>query len=271
MAPEYETLIVEINSNICHVKLNRADKANAMNLQMWNDLKQCFDWIADEPKVRAVVLSGEGKHFCSGMDLAVFTGIAEVFTADSGRNSEKLRLMIKRLQENLSAIEKCRKPVLAAIHGASVGGAIDMITCCDMRYCTEDAKFSIKEIDIGMTADVGTLQRLPKLIGDGIVRELAYTGRYFYADEARTIGFVNKVFPDKNAMINGVMKLAVQISSKSPLAIRGIKEMLLYSRDHSVDDSLNYVSTWNAAMLMSNDLQKTLEGSLAGKVPEYED
>jgi enoyl-CoA hydratase len=271
MVPEYETLSIELFANVANIQLNRPDKANAMNLQMWDDLRNSFAWADNEPSVRVVVLSGNGKHFCAGMDLSVFGGLAAGFSGDAGRNSEKMRLMIKKLQNDLSAIELCRKPVLAAVQGAAVGGAIDMLTCCDMRYCTEDTKFAIKEIDIGMTADVGTLQRLPKLIGDGVARELAYTGRNFYSPEALALGFVNRVFTDKETMLQGVLQIASQIASKSPLAIRGTKEMILFTRDHSVADGLNYIATWNAAMLMSPDMQKTLEATLEGKVAEYGD
>ena len=140
-----------------------------------------------------------------------------------------MRRTILRLQGNLTAIEKCRVPVLAAIHNTCIGGGVDMTCCADMRYATEDAYFSIREIDIGMTADVGTLQRLPKIIPDGVVRELAYTGRNMDAEEAREVGFVNRVFEDRDTMLREVTALARSIAKKSPLAMRGSKEMLLYS------------------------------------------
>ena len=271
MAPQFETLAVELISHIAHVELNRPDKANAMNNPMWDDLRTCFEWADQAPEVRVVVLSGAGKNFCAGMDLSVFAGIADGFTNDSGRNSETLRLTIKKLQADLSAIEKCRKPVLIAMHGAAMGGAIDMMTCGDMRYSTVDTRFSIKEIDIGMTADVGTLQRLPKLIGEGLVRELAYTGREFNGVDAEKWGLVNRTFADKESMMTEVMLVATDITKKSPLAIRGTKEMITYARDHSVEDSLNYMATWNAAMLMSPDLHRALEAQMTGKEAEYDD
>ncbi|MDX1572302.1 MAG: enoyl-CoA hydratase-related protein, partial [Xanthomonadales bacterium] len=204
MPPELETLQVTVEDKVAEIRLNRPDKANAMNIAMWDDLRSCFHWADEEPGVRVVVLSGNGKNFCSGMDLSVFGHLVDGFTDDTGRNSEKLRRVILKLQDDLTAIESCRKPVLAAIHGAAVGGAIDMITCCDMRYCTEDATFSIREIDIGMAADVGTLQRLPRLIGEGQTRELAYTGRDFDGAEAAALGLVNRAYGSRDEMNEAV-------------------------------------------------------------------
>ena len=269
--PDYETLEVTVEDRIAHVRLNRPDKANAMNIPMWDDLRSCFRWADEAPSVRVVVLSGNGKNFCSGMDLSVFGHLVDGFTEDTGRNSEKLRRVILKLQDDLTAIESCRKPVLAAIHGAAVGGAIDMITCCDMRYCTAEASFSIREIDIGMAADVGTLQRLPRLIGEGQARELAYTGRDFDGREAAELGLVNRIYADREALLDGVLAIAREIAAKSPLAVRGTKEMITYARDHSVADGLNYVATWNAAMLMSPDLRRSIEAQVRGQSVDYED
>jgi enoyl-CoA hydratase len=176
-----------------------------------------------------------------------------------------------RLQGNLTAIEKCRVPVLAAIHKTCIGGGVDMTCCADMRYATEDAFFSIREIDIGMTADVGTLQRLPKIIPDGMVRELAYTGRNMDAAEARAVGFVNKVFDNRETMMREVTAIARSIAAKSPLAVRGSKEMLLYSRDHSVSEGLNYIATWNAGMMSQVDLQAGIAAQMSKSHAVYED
>lgn len=253
---DYETLHVTLDGAIATVRLARPDKANAMNLAMWHDIRRAFAWIDDTPAARVAILEGEGKHFCAGIDLQMMAGLLpQVHDDCDGRTREKLRRVILDLQDTLTALERCRKPVLAAIHGACVGGGVDLICCADMRYASADAQFVVKEIDLGMVADVGTLQRLPKLIGhQGLVRELAYTGRAVDAAEARAIGLVNRVFDSRDAMQAGVREVAAQIAAKSPLAIRGIKEMLNYSRDHSVADGLNHVATWNAAMLLSEDL-----------------
>ncbi len=268
---EFETLSVTMDQKVALVELNRPDKMNSINAAMWQELEDCFLWANQEPQVRAIVLAGKGRHFCSGIDLAMFGDLLKDASASEARRAEQLRLIIKRLQGNLTAIENCRKPVLGAIHKGCIGGGVDMTCCCDMRYCTEDAFFTIKEIDIGMTADVGTLQRLPRLIGEGVVREMAYTGRNVDAQEAFQVGLVNKVYKDREEMIAGVMTIAQNIAQKSPLAIRGIKEMLLYTRDHSVEDGLNYIATWNAGMLSMEDIMKTLEAQGAKLVPDYDD
>jgi enoyl-CoA hydratase len=270
MPPSFETLELQIEQQVATVSLNRPDKANSMNGAMWDDLQTCFDWLDQEPTVRAVILAGNGKHFCAGLDLAMFGGLHGE-SSEPSRRAEHLRRTILRLQGNLSAIEKCRVPVLAAIHKTCIGGGVDMTCCADMRYATQDAYFSIREIDIGMTADVGTLQRLPKIIPDGVVRELAYTGRDMGAQEARDVGFVNQVFEDKETMMREVTRIARDIASKSPLAMRGSKEMLLYSRDHSVAEGLNYIATWNAGMLSQADLQAGVQAQMEKKQAQYED
>ena len=270
MTPTFETLELEIEQHVATVKLNRPDKANAMSTTMWEELQTCFEWLDDEPSVRAIILAGNGKHFCSGIDLGMFGSVVGTVT-EHARRAEALRRTILRLQGNLSAIEKCRKPVLAAIHKACIGGGIDMTCCCDMRYASKDAYFSIKEIDIGMTADVGTLQRMPKIVPDAIVRELAYTGRSMSADEAREVGFLNRVFEDRETLLKEVTALARDIASKSPLAIRGTKEMLLYARDHSVSEGLNYIATWNSGMLSQADLGAAMQAQMENKTAEFED
>jgi enoyl-CoA hydratase len=184
---------------------------------------------------------------------------------------ESLRRIILDLQDTLTSLERCRKPVLAAVHGACVGGGIDLICCADMRYCSADAWFTVKEVDIGMTADVGTLQRLPRLIGEGMARELAYTARKVAADEAKEMRLVNRVFESPEALRAGVRAVAAEIASKAPLAVRGVKEMITYARDHSVADGLNYIATWNAAMLMSADLQEAMMSSMSKRAPEFRD
>lgn len=270
MPPSFETLQLSIEEQVATVYLNRPDKANAMNGTMWDELQICFEWLDDEPTVRVVILAGNGKHFCAGLDLSVF-GNLQGASVEPARRAEQLRRTILRLQGNLSAIEKCRVPVLAAIHNTCIGGGVDMTCCADMRYATEDAYFSIREIDIGMTADVGTLQRLPKIIPDGVVRELAYTGRNMNAEEAREVGFVNRVFDNRDTMMREVTAIARAIASKSPLAVRGTKEMVLYSRDHSVSEGLNYIATWNSGMMSQADLQAGMQAQMSKSQAEYED
>ncbi len=267
---QFETLAVSLQDHIATVRLNRPDKANAMNAAMWQDIRQAFAWVDETPEARVAVLQGEGKLFTAGIDLQMMMGTAVQVQGDcEGRKREALRRVILDMQDTLTSLERCRKPVLAAIHGACIGGGIDLVTCADMRYASSDAYFTIKEIDIGMTADVGTLQRLPKLVGEGITRELAYTGRKFDAAEARAIGLVNRVFESREALYAGVHEIAATIAAKSPLSIRGTKEMITYARDHSVADSLNYIATWNAAMLMSSDLSEAMQANMAKKAPSF--
>lgn len=266
----YETLSVTLENHIATVRLNRPEKANAMNATMWQEIRKAFQWVDETPEARVAILEGEGRLFTAGIDLQMMMGLGpQIQNECDGRTREALRRVILDLQDTLTSLERCRKPVLAAIHGACVGGGIDLITCADMRYCSVDAYFTIKEIDIGMTADVGTLQRLPKLIGEGMARELAYTGRKFSAEEAREMRLVNRVFESREALHAGVLEIATGIAAKSPLSIRGTKEMITYARDHSVADGLNYIATWNAAMLMSNDLQEAMMANLGKRAAEF--
>jgi len=272
MTPNFETLSVALADGVVTVELNRPDKANAMNQAMWQDIRSAFRWVDETRAARVAILGGRGKYFTSGLDLGMVAGFKKQNEDDcDGRYREELRRKILDLQDALSAIERCRKPVIAAIHGACIGGGIDLITCCDMRYAAVEAYFSIKEIDLGITADVGTLQRLPKLVPDGIARELAYTGRRFDAAEARQIGMVNRVYDSAESLRTGVAEIAMTIAGKSPLAVRGIKEMLVYSRDHSVADGLNHVATWNAAMLMSEDLNEAMAAAMEKRPARFRD
>lgn len=267
--PTYETLDLEYEAHVATVWLNRPDKANSMNAPMWVELQACFEWIDSEPAIRAVILAARGKHFCAGLDLSMFADIVPNGEQDPARGSEQLRLIIKRLQGNLTAIERCRKPVLAAVHAVCVGGGVDLIACCDMRYACEGAEFSIKEIDVGMTADVGSLQRLPHIVPQGIVRELAYTGRHIDAAEAYEIGLINRAYATQDDLMQDVRQIAASIAAKSPLSIRGIKETLLYARDHSVEDGLNYIATWNSGMLSQRDVMAAI--GAGDKAAEFDD
>ncbi len=269
--PNFTTLKLEFDNAIATVYLDRPSKANAMNAAMWQELESCFRWLDQQPSVRVIILAANGKHFCSGIDLALFGDVLGDGKQEKARLSEQLRQTILRLQGNLGAIEQCRKPVLAAIHSSCIGGGIDMISCCDMRYCTEQAYFSIKEIDLAMTADVGTLQRLPHIIPRGVMNELAFTGRKIDAAEAQSIGLVNQVYADTESMMDAVRAVAQSIANKSPLAIRGTKEMLLYTRDHPVSEGLNYIATWNAGMLSVDDVMLAVAAAAKGELAQFDD
>lgn len=268
----FETITVSSENRIANIQLNRPRKANAINATMWKELRDVFDWVDRTPEVRVAVLSGQGKHFSAGIDFEFLLSIStETSDLSEGRKQEYLRQLIIGLQDSVTAIERCRKPVIAAIHGACMGGGVDFITACDIRYATTDARFSIKEVELAIVADTGTLQRLPRIIGDGLFRELVYTGLEFNGEKAHSMGLVNKLFPDQTSLLMGVKELATEIATKSPLAIRGIKETLIYSRDHTVAEGLNYIATWNAAIGLSKDVQEAFTAYLQKRSAEFED
>ena len=270
--PTLSTLTLNLSDGIAEVRLNRPDKSNAMNEAMWQEIRQAFDWVDATPQARVAILSGAGRNFCAGIDISMLLGIQQrIAHPDGARSREALRRLILDLQDCLNSIERCRKPVIAAIQGACIGGALDMITCCDMRYASADAVFSIKEIDLGMVADVGTLQRLPHLIGQGKTRELAFTGRNVAAAEAERIGLLNQMFDSNSTLTETVRELAKNIAGKSPLAIRGLKEVINYSRDHSVADGLNYVACRNAGMLLSSDLNECIAAQSEHRTTKFND
>lgn len=263
---------VDIADKVAQVAFNRPEKANALHMEAWLEMQSIFEALSSDDNVRVIVLSGEGKHFCSGIDLELLMSVSSFQSIScTAKRSEKIRAFILTLQDTISAIEKCSKPVMAAVHGGCIGGAVDIVSACDMRYCTNEAYFSIKEIDLGMVADIGTLQRLPKIISPAMVSEMAYTGRKVAGQEAQSIGLVNRSFESREALITGVAQVATTIASKSPISIRGTKEILRYTRDHSVDDSLNYMATWNAAMLLSDDLTEAFKATMEKRAPKFKD
>lgn len=268
---EYSCFNVEIKNHIAHVQFSRPEQLNSMNKAFWNELPECVQAIDASGEARVIVISSTGKHFSAGMDIGVFSDTKAVpMTGDPIRMAENLRRVVLQLQQSLSSLEEVRIPVLSAIHGGCIGGALDLVCATDSRYCTSDAYFTIKETQLGMTADVGTLQRLPKLMPEGVVRELAYTGRKFSAQEAKNLGFVNEVFDSQETMLDKVMDIAKQIAANAPVAVVGCKEMLNYSRDHSVQDSLKYMATWQGGMFRPNDMMKAFGAKAQGKEPEFE-
>jgi|TARA_X000000368_G_scaffold161047_1_gene126915 enoyl-CoA hydratase len=268
---EYKCFDVSIEKGIATVTLNRGEKLNTMIPAFWSELPKAIGEINSSGEARVIILASTGKHFSAGMDLAVFSMGSGDAQAEVGRVRANLRENALHLQDSFSCLEKARIPVLAAIQGGCIGGAVDMVTACDMRYASEDAFFCIQEINIGMTADVGTLQRLPKLIPEGVCRELAYTGRRMHSDEAKSVGLVNEVFSDQASLLDGVMGIAEEIASKSPLAIWGSKEMITYSRDHSTSDSLNYIATWQSGMFQPADMKEAFQAKAESRPSEFDD
>lgn len=253
------------------LSMNRPDKANGMTPDFWTDLPRILDALGADETVRVTIIRGEGKNFTGGMDLATFASLSDLFKQEPGRAAYAMRDLILKLQEAFNAIERARFPVIGAVHGACIGAGIDMITACDLRIAAEGAYFSIEEIHIGMAADVGTLQRLPKLIAPAIAAELAYSGRRFDAAEARAIGLVSQVLPDRAALDAAALDLAKSIAAKSPLAIAGIKRNLTFARDHSVADGLDYVATWNAGMLRPQELMTAIQAKMTKAEARFAD
>lgn len=272
----YTCFEIDESEGVAHVRLCRPDEFNSMIPEFWTELPEIIGELSDSGRARVVVLSSTGKHFCAGMDLAVFTGGTGAGAGDDvigelGRRRAALRYSVLHLQGVFTALERARMPVLVAIQGGCVGGAVDMVTAADCRYASADAWFCIQEINIGMTADVGTLQRLPKLIPEGVVRELAYTGRRMDAQRAASLGLVNEVFDDHESLLSGVHEIAAEIASKSPLAVHGTKETINYSRDHSVEDSLAYIAAWQTGMFQPADMMECFRAKAEGREPSFED
>ena len=226
-------------------------------------------------RARAIVISSTGRHFSAGMDLSVFTGDTGLAdsggVSEAGRRRSQLWMMVQHLQKAFTALEEARMPVLTAIQGGCIGGAVDMVSAADMRYCTADAFFCVKEINIGMTADVGTLQRLPKIIPEGVARELAYTGDRMPAQRALECGLVNQVFDDHESLVSGVLDIAGRIARHSPLAIWGTKEMINYTRDHSVADGFRYIAGWQSGMFQGGDMMEEFAAKAEKRDPTFED
>lgn len=267
----FQTLTVTVENHIAHVQLSRPDALNSMTVEFWRELPEAIRQIDATGEARVIVLSSTGKHFCAGMDLGVFTNPKNVpMQGDPARMAENLRRVVLQLQDCFNVLEDVRIPVLAAVQGGCIGGALDMICACDSRYCTEDAFFTIKETELGMTADLGTLQRLPKLIPEGMARELAYTGRKFSAQEALQTGLVNRVYNDHESLLAGVMETATLIAKQSPMAVAGCKEMINFSRDHSVADSLKYMATWQSGMFRPQDMMKCFAAKAQKTEPQFD-
>jgi len=256
----FETLrVTSPSENVLHVEINRPEKRNAMNKAFWSEMVTCFKAVAADSSCRCVVVSGAGSAFTAGIDLKGLA--ADVIQAggdlDVGRKAFYLRNIVSSFQESFTVLEKCSKPVIAAVNGACIGAGVDMICACDIRYCSEDAWFQVKEVDVGIVADVGTLQRFPKIVGnDSLVRELCYTARQFKSSEALSMGLVSRVLADKDSLLAAALETASVIAAKSPVAVQGTKISLVYARDHSVHDSLDQVATLNQGLLQSEDVIK---------------
>ncbi len=267
----YSTLELTFDRGIAHLQLTRPQSYNSMNRAFWREWPEILEEIRKADDIRVVVISSTGKHFSAGLDLEIFSNPdPRLFSGEPARRGEFMRRLVLELQDYFTQLEQLRMPVLAAIHGGCIGGALDLVCACDIRYCTEDAFFTLKETAVGMTADLGTLQRLPTIINPGLAKEMAYTSRKVEADEAQSSGLVNQLFADSESMLEGVMEIASRIAANSPLAVMGSKVMLNYARDHSVADSLEYMATWQAGMFQQADLVEGFAARIQKRETAYE-
>lgn len=257
---------VEIDDHVAWLTLNRPAKRNSMGLAFFAEIEDLFAKFDSDPNVRVVIIKAEGESFSAGTDLEEAATLLGRGSAD-GR--ERMRKDIRALQRAFTKIECCRKPVIAAIHSHCIGGAVDMICACDIRLATADAIFSIRETRMGIIADVGTLQRLPYIIGQGWFRELALTGRDFSAREAFQIGLVTRICDDRPALYEEAGQLAVQIAACPPLTVQGTKEVINYSRDNGIVAGLRYVAQKNAAALPSEDLMEAVAAFMEKREPVF--
>ncbi|MFK8163916.1 MAG: enoyl-CoA hydratase-related protein [Lewinella sp.] len=241
---------VSVQNHIATLTFGAPERANALDEAAWAAMREAFNEADANPDVHVVILAGEGKHFCAGMDLAVLGSLQHRMADTPEETRQQLVDFIEDIQDCITAIERCSKPVLAAIHGGCIGGGVDIVTACDIRYCTEDAYFTVKEVDFGIVADIGTLQRLPQVLHPGMVAELAFTGRKMFGPEAAAQGMVNRTYADREALISGVTEIATAIASKSPRVIAGIKHNLLHKREHGTAESLQYIAKYSAELLL---------------------
>ncbi len=255
---DYETLKLQTDDGVAHLVLSRPDQRNSMTEAFWEEFPAALQAIDRDGHTRVVVISAAGKHFCSGMDLGVFASIAGAKDIETGRRRANLRERILKFQAALTTIEQIRPPVIAAIQGACIGGGAALASACDMRYCSSDAFFSIEETNIGITCDVGTLQRLRHVLAQTHLREWVYTGARLAADKAAAWGLVGEVFPDQDALLEGVMQIARTIAGKSPLVMHGCKLEMNYDRDHSVREGLENIALWNAAVLQESEVSEAM-------------
>lgn len=258
---------------VAHVEINRPEKLNAFIEVMWLNLSKLFQQLSLDPNVRAILYTGAGtKAFTAGLDVqAAANGGATSWTGtDVARHARRLRDHIIEFQDCITSLEKCAKPVVALLHGYSFGLAIDMSVACDVRICTKDVKMSVKEVDIGLAADIGTLTRLPKSgCSFSWVKEVCLTARVFGAEEALRVGYVSHVYDDKDAGVKAGLEICKTIASKSPVAVYGTKELLNYSRDKSIDEGLKYTAIWNGAMLQTADVKDAMLSGLQKRKPTF--
>jgi len=262
---------------VAHVEINRSDKLNAFSQPMWEELRVVFTDLSASSDVRAIVLSGSGpRAFTAGLDVVAAATSSTPLSPDAGpsdpaRKAAANRQYINEFQDCITAVERCTKPVACVLHGLCYGLAIDISAATDVRFASADARMCVKEVDIGLAADIGTLTRLPKVVGNmSWVKEVCYTAREFGADEALRVGFVSTVESGKEQTVQKAIEWAIQVSGKSPVAVQGTKELIQFSIDHSIQDGLRYTSVWNGAALQTQDVVAAIKANTSKKKPTFE-
>lgn len=261
---------VTMDGGVAHIRMNQPQRHNAMTAAFWSEIPQLFRALDAAGNVRAAVLSSEGKNFTAGMDLGVFANAGTLGTVDV-RAREQFRHQLRQLQGSFNAIAEVRFPVIAAVQGGCIGGGVDLVSACCLRYASREAWFCIHEINIGMMADVGTMNRMPKLIPDAVMRELAYTGDRLGAERAERLGFVNGLFNDAAATVDGALAVAQRIAQRAPVAVAASKEMINYSRDHSVAESFTYMNALQPGVFDPADIERAIAAQQKKQVPEFAD
>ena len=260
-----------VDGHVAHLELSAPEKLNAMGSDFWDGVGDVVAEIDADRDVRAMVITGAGRAFTAGLDLMEMMSRLPISTdgRPDGRRQARLHQLIRDMQRAITSIERCRVPVVAAVHGYCIGGGIDLITACDIRLAAADALFSVREVRLAIVADTGTLQRLPAIVGPGVARELAFTGRDFDASYAERVGLVNRVLPDRAACHAAAFELAREIAANPPLAVEGTKTVLNEARRSEIDRGLEYVATWNAAHLVTQDLGMAVAAFVSKEPPEY--
>jgi enoyl-CoA hydratase/carnithine racemase len=273
MATAYASLRLEQAEGIAEVVLTGPGKGNALGPDFWRDMPEVLRALDADDSVRVILLRGEGAHFTYGLDLMAMTeSLGPLIMGEGNLALERTKLLqlIEKMQAATEGLARCRKPVLAAVHGWCIGGGMDLIAACDFRYCSREAKFSLREVRVGITADLGALQRLPRIIGEGNTRELAYTGGDIDAERALQMGLVNQVFATPEELLAQARATARKIADNPPLVVQGAKQVMEYCADKSVADGLRYVAVWNSAFLQSNDLAEAFAAYAERRPPRFQ-
>jgi enoyl-CoA hydratase len=271
MTENLVSLKVEITDGVAEVTLLGPGKGNAMGPDFWRELPLVFGALDRDDQVRAVVLTGSGPHFSYGLDLPAMSGSWAGVLGDRALAKPRTDFLaeLRTLQDAVTAVAACRKPVIAAVSGWCIGGGLDVIAATDIRLASADARFSVREVKVAIVADLGSLQRLAGIIGEGHLRELAFTGKDIDAARAEKIHLVNDVYPDQEALLTAARALAADIAANPPLVVQGVKDVLGHQREHDVAAGLRYVGAWNAAFLPSDDLTEAMQAFLERRPPKF--